>query len=114
MLMNARTAFAAANINLKCDEPPLPIKYSIVGPLKTVKFDPLTLPSFTQPHIRALNRKVRKSDAARECTPPTVDEKPAAKPPRGDLIYIENGGEIRRATDQDRTDTVARTRRISD
>jgi hypothetical protein len=73
-LKSARVAFAAANIALNCDDAPPPVKHSIVGPLRTVRFDPLVLPSFTKAHIRALNRKVHRTSES----PTTSPDKPAA------------------------------------
>jgi hypothetical protein len=76
-LKSARAAFAAANITLNCDEAPAPVKHSMVGPLRTVRFDPLALPTFTKAHIRALNRKVRRTGESPEL-PPSSPDKPAA------------------------------------
>ena len=54
---NIKPRFAAANINLICDPPPPPVKSALAGPLRTIAFDPLTLPTFAKAHIRALNKK---------------------------------------------------------
>lgn len=55
----ARQAFATANIDLRTDEPlPAVIRHTLnVATLRSVPLDPLTLPSFTKQHIRALNRQ---------------------------------------------------------
>jgi hypothetical protein len=95
-LKSARTAFAAANIALNCDEPPAPVKHSIVGPLKTVRFDPLVLPAFTKAHIRALNRKVRRPTESQE-SPPTSPDKAPAKP-APDTVFMTS---FASKTDQD-------------
>ncbi|OHT01768.1 hypothetical protein TRFO_31282 [Tritrichomonas foetus] len=56
-LSEIRQKFATSNITLICDAPPPAVKRALAGPLRTIAFDPLTLPSFTKAHIRALNRK---------------------------------------------------------
>jgi hypothetical protein len=84
-ISTARQAFAAANIELKCCELPQPIRHSIVGPLKTVRFDPLTLPSFTDAHLRALNRKPR----GRATSPVVITEaQPSLKRPPKDDVFM--------------------------
>jgi hypothetical protein len=55
-LRATRSAFAKTNIQLRCDDAPPPVKQALAGPLRTVKFDPLALPSFTPAHLRALKR----------------------------------------------------------
>lgn len=56
-LAEARQKFASANVQLICIAPPAAVKRSFPTPIKTIAYDPLTLPSFTKAHIRALNRK---------------------------------------------------------
>lgn len=56
-LRSARATFAGANIELKCDEAPPVLKHTLAGPLRTVKFDPLTVPSYARSHLRVLARK---------------------------------------------------------
>lgn len=83
-LVVARQTFAAKNINLTCDEPPPAVKRSLAGPLRTVQFDPLTLPTFTQAHIKALNQKNKKLEGSpKKKTRPSSEEKqpmPIVKP----------------------------------
>lgn len=56
-LSEAKHKFAISNVQLICSAPPPAVNRALAGPLKTVALDPLTLPSFTKAHIRALNRK---------------------------------------------------------
>jgi len=58
LLPIARQVFAGASIDLRCDEPQINPKRSLNVPIKTIPLDPLSLPTFTKQHIRALNRKV--------------------------------------------------------
>jgi hypothetical protein len=55
----ARSAFAAAHIQLRCDSAPKAVKTTMVGPLRTIKTDPLALPSFTPAHIHALKERAK-------------------------------------------------------
>jgi hypothetical protein len=56
-LADARKLFKDANIPLITQPAEKSPKQSLVGPLHTVAFDPLTLPSFTPQHYQALNKK---------------------------------------------------------
>ena len=53
----ARKIFSEANIALVTHPGEAPKKKVLAGPIRTVTFDPLTLPSFTKEHIKALNKK---------------------------------------------------------
>ena len=56
-LAEARQKFAISNVQLICSAPPAAVNRALAGTLKTIALDPLTLPSFTKAHIRALNQK---------------------------------------------------------
>ena len=57
LLSEARRIFATVNVDLKCEETRSAPKSSLPTNLRTVAFDPLTLPSHNKQHIRALNRR---------------------------------------------------------
>jgi hypothetical protein len=69
--------FAAAHIQLKCDEAPAPAKSLLVGPLRTVKFDPLALASFAPAHVHALKARAKNGRPKPSASPPTEKVKPA-------------------------------------
>lgn len=56
-LAESRQKFASLRIRLICDAPPPSIKRSLPPNMRTVAYDPLTLPTFSKAHVRALNRK---------------------------------------------------------
>jgi hypothetical protein len=99
-LSSARATFAGANINLRTHESPPAFKSCIVGPLKKVRFDPLTLPAFIPAHIHALNQRIRRQMVT-HCSsslpaltfPVTKDRKPQPpspplKPATEDEIFM--------------------------
>jgi hypothetical protein len=73
---SARATFAAARIQLKCDEAPAPAKSLLVGPLRTVKFDPLALASFAPAHLKALKDRA-KNGRLKQPSPPKEKAKSA-------------------------------------
>lgn len=56
-LTSARKLFMGSQITLVTKPGEKRKKQALAGPLRTVAFDPLTLPSFTKGHIKALNKK---------------------------------------------------------
>ena len=76
----AKKIFSEANIGLITHPGETPKKTVLAGPIRTVTFDPLTLPSFTKQHIRALNKKVTtKYDTSKEAIQRALNPEAAEK-----------------------------------
>ncbi|KAH0793770.1 Leucine Rich Repeat family protein [Histomonas meleagridis] len=71
-LNDAREAFTASNIDL-IFESTLEKNKPLNLPLRTVSFDPLTLPRFTKAHKRALNRKIVVPEAGKQARTSTTE-----------------------------------------
>jgi hypothetical protein len=77
-LTAARKIFQSAGIDLVAQVGEKPKKRVLAGPLRTVTFDPLTLPSFSPRHCRALNKKRREQFESPKQAAERELEKPAA------------------------------------
>jgi hypothetical protein len=81
-LTAARKIFQNAEIDLITQAGEKPKKKVLAGSLRTVTFDPLTLPSFSPQHCRALNKK----HSEQFDSPKKAAEREPDKPPANDLF----------------------------
>ena len=72
-----RKLFSTTQINLYIeDKPNKVVKKALPPNVRTVNFDPLTLPTFTKQHIKALNKGKKRLKSAKSSARRTVNQQP--------------------------------------
>jgi hypothetical protein len=88
-LSDARKLFKGSNISLITRPAEKSARQTLVGPLRTVAFDPLTLPSFAPQHYQALNKKhAKRAESPKERSKEESSEKTEA------TVFITGFGSV--------------------